>query len=342
MSDLWQYLQNIQKPIVMYGMGNGADKILSVLAQKNILVRDFFASDGFVRGHSFHGKRVLSYAEIEQKYDDFVVLLAFATSRPEVMDNIRRIASRHELYAPDVPVTGDQLFDEQFCEAHQEDFEKVRELLADERSRIVFDLVMEYKCTGNLSPLFASECDPCEPIRDILHPQYYQTVCDLGAYTGDTAQSILSVCSKIQRLYALEPDKKNFKKLCAYAETDSRITALNLGAWECEKELPFASQGNRNSGIGGNGTARFDALDNLVHEKVDYIKYDVEGSEREAILGAKEIIQRDRPEMLVSVYHRSKDLFSLPLLIHSLRPDYRFYLRRFPYIPAWDLNLYCV
>ena len=58
--DLWQYLAESDKPIVMYGMGNGADKILSVCEAKGIEIKDFFASDGFVRGHSFHGKKVLS------------------------------------------------------------------------------------------------------------------------------------------------------------------------------------------------------------------------------------------------------------------------------------------
>ena len=29
-TDLWQYLQGTDKKIVMYGMGNGADKILNV------------------------------------------------------------------------------------------------------------------------------------------------------------------------------------------------------------------------------------------------------------------------------------------------------------------------
>ena len=71
-SELWTVLQNTRLPIVMYGMGNGADKILEVLDKKEIAVSDFFASDGFVRGHSFHGKRVLSFEEIpgmeERKY----------------------------------------------------------------------------------------------------------------------------------------------------------------------------------------------------------------------------------------------------------------------------------
>ena len=75
--DIWEYLANTDKPIVMYGMGNGADKILNVCNSKNIDIKDFFASDGFVRGHSFHGKRVLSYSETKEKYGsgNFIVLL---------------------------------------------------------------------------------------------------------------------------------------------------------------------------------------------------------------------------------------------------------------------------
>ena len=63
-NDLWGYLSSTHKKIVMYGMGNGADKILAVCDTYGIEICDFFASDGFVRGHSFHGKLVLSYSDI--------------------------------------------------------------------------------------------------------------------------------------------------------------------------------------------------------------------------------------------------------------------------------------
>ena len=65
--DMWQTLASANKPIVMYGMGNGADKILAVFAKYGIEVADFFASDGFVRHQLFHGKTVMSYAEICEK-----------------------------------------------------------------------------------------------------------------------------------------------------------------------------------------------------------------------------------------------------------------------------------
>ena len=64
---LWDYLKNTDKPIVLYGMGNGADMIIEVLESLSLTFSDVFASDGFVRGHSFHGKKVLTYSEIKEK-----------------------------------------------------------------------------------------------------------------------------------------------------------------------------------------------------------------------------------------------------------------------------------
>ena len=75
--DVWQKLKSTEKPIVLYGMGNGADKILSVMDTYGVKAADFFASDGFVRGHSFHGKRVLSFTEAREKYPDMLVVISW-------------------------------------------------------------------------------------------------------------------------------------------------------------------------------------------------------------------------------------------------------------------------
>ena len=86
-----------------------------------------------------------------------------------------------------------------------------------------------------------------------------------------------------------------------------------------------------------------DSLDSLCADIIpDYVKYDVEGSEREALMGSKELIKAHAPKLLVSVYHRSEDLFALPTLVKKLNPDYKLYLRKLRYIPAWDLNLYAL
>ena len=63
-TSVWERLQREDRPIALYGMGDGADKILRVFADKGIKASTVFASDEFVRGHSFAGFRVQKLSEI--------------------------------------------------------------------------------------------------------------------------------------------------------------------------------------------------------------------------------------------------------------------------------------
>ncbi len=350
--DLWTYLKNVKKPIVMYGMGNGADKIINICSEYGIEICDFFASDGFVRGHKFHNKTVLTYGEIKEKYQDFIVLLSFASSLEEVLCNIYKIAAEQELYVPDVPVFGNTLFNYEFCEENYEKFVKVYNLLADERSREVYVDTICAKLSGKLSYFNSSECNKDEINSSIIHPSKYKTYADLGAYNGDTIREILSTAPNIAKIYALEPDRRNFRKLNEYAVNEERcsIECHNCGAWSSDKTLYFSNSGNRNASFSDvkptDGkikeieVRRLDSI--LLGRPVDYIKYDVEGAEAEAIDGSVEAITKHSPDLLISLYHRGEDLFTLPIKINEINPDYKLYLRRLPYLPAWDLNLYAI
>ena len=358
--DLWERLQSERRPIVLYGMGNGADKILDVCAEKKIPVVGVFASDGFVRGQSFRGMPVRRWDEIKATYgaENVVVLMAFASSRPEVLENAARIADEATLLAPDVPVFGEGLFDRAFAAAHRAELEATRELLGDEESRRIFDLVLRYKLSGEVRFLFEAVSDPREIAANILRPDRIRVAADLGAYTGDTVRKLASVAPNLETVYAMEPDPRNFRKLADYAacEVGFRVVPINAAAWSEETELMFDGTGNRNasalsnrSGVLSSRPARSRVvralpLDGVIgSERVDFIKYDVEGSEREALLGAREVILRDRPTLLVSVYHRVDDLFALPLFIRDRFPVYRrFFLRRSAGIPAWDLDFHAV
>ena len=89
--NVWSILKKENKPIVVYGMGSGAEKIIATLNEFGLEVSDIFASDEFVRGHSFLGYKVLKYSEVCEKYSDFNVVLAFATHLDGVLENIRKI-----------------------------------------------------------------------------------------------------------------------------------------------------------------------------------------------------------------------------------------------------------
>ena len=338
----------------MYGMGNGADKILDVMDALGIEVADFFASDGFVRGHSFHGKKVLSFSEIKQKYESFIILLAFGSSLPDVMARFYGMADEHELYAPDVPVCGGALFDADFYLEHEAQFDEVRGLLADEKSREVYDDLISYKLSGDVRYFRRADTEKDEALREILSGGY-TAYADLGAYNGDTVRETLAYYPTVRSVTAFEPSAKTFAKLTAYTDTleGVQVRAFPLCAWDKKETVILTDGAGRNTTVGGasvgktkNGakirTSECDALDSrndYAGEKL-LIKYDVEGAEREALQGSRRTILANETEMIVSLYHKSEDLFSLPLMIHELLPNHKLYLRKHPYVPAWDVNLY--
>ena len=272
------------------------------------------------------------------------------------MENIERISREAELLAPDVPVFGDTLFDGAFFEAHRAELEEARAMLSDEESRRIFDLVVEYKLSGDVRPLLEARNYPDEVISTIVRPETLGITADLGAYNGDTVRELLSFGARPKKIYAMEPDVRNFRKLSEYAAGEDRaeVIPVRAAAWSREETLIFDASGNRNASAGQNRSAVLggrpmktvelpalppDAV--LAGETVDYIKYDVEGSEGEALTGSCETIKRCAPTLMLSLYHRSEDLYEIPLRVRREFPFYEgFYLRRFGGVPAWDLNFY--
>ncbi|MDD2955618.1 MAG: FkbM family methyltransferase [Oscillospiraceae bacterium] len=352
---VWERLAREPGPVVLYGMGDGADKALDIMESRGIPCAGVFASDGFVRGQSFRGFRVQSLAQTEERWNSgFTAVMCFAVHDRPTLEQVRRLAARHPLVAPDMPVAGEDLFTPDYYRAHEEKFQAAYEMLEDESSRRVFCDVLDFKISGKTEHLFDCESPKREAYALLcLGPREHYVDC--GAYTGDTVEEFLEETGgKYGSITALEPDPKNFAKL------EKRALALGLtglrlfcrGAWDRDEELEFVGASGRNSAVAGAVGAQAGrksrpvqgcALDGILSgSPATFLKMDVEGSERRALEGARETILRQRPALLVSAYHRSRDLFDLPLYLREICPGYRFYLRRQPYIPAWEISLLAV
>ena len=83
---VWDRLKAEKRPIYLYGMGDGAVRILSAMRSYGIRAAGIFASDEFVRGHDFAGYPVRKLSELESELDDFVIVLAFAVCSPQMID----------------------------------------------------------------------------------------------------------------------------------------------------------------------------------------------------------------------------------------------------------------
>ncbi len=341
----WDFLKRTELPVFIFGMGDGALKIMAVMEERGIPVAGFFASDDFVRGHSFAEHRVHSLSEIESFLDDFVIVLAFAAGYPALVEKINEIASRHTLLAPDVPVAGDGVFTYQYCLEHAEELQKVYDLLADAQSKQVFADVINFRISGKIGYLNGCTSPKGDVFVDILKLSSIETYVDLGAYDGDT---VVEFCEQVMdsynEIYAVEPDRRNFRKLKKTIEGKKRVTAVNAAAWSCDTTLYFTDKAGRQSAVAENGKYSVDArsVDSILcGEPCTLLKMDVEGAEKQAIAGAENTIKKYAPRLMISLYHRNEDIFELPLMINGLRPDYKLYIRHQLYIPAWETNLYC-
>lgn len=339
---MWEYLKTAEKAIVLYGMGNGADKIIKVLEEKGIAFNGVFSSSGFKKNKLFHGLPLESYEELKCRLGEMIVLLCFGTHLPNVMEDIKKIAAKEELYAPDVPVVGGGLFDKAYFEEHKSDYDFVYSSLCDEKSRQTLENTVKYKISGNIDYLFGCEADTDEVYREFLSLGREETFLDLGAYNGDTALDFAARCPCYKEIIAVEPDRKTFKKLISNTQS-LNIDCRNVCISSFTGKGEFAMNGGRNSAVGQGQETDFSTVDDLLKGKpVSLIKMDVEGEERAAIKGAENTIRSFKPRMIISAYHRTEDLWEIPKEVLKIRDDYKIYMRHFPSLPAWDTVYYFV
>ena len=344
--NLWDYLKRQSKPIVIYGMGDGAIKIMNVCEEYDIKISEIFASDDHVRGNTFLGYQVKTLAQVEAEHKDFIILLAFAAFEEGLMNKIYSLAEKHELYAPDVPVFGTGLFTLEYIRDNENDFDFVYNKLADNYSKKVSTDLLNFKVSGKIDYLKDISTTRNQDYTELLPLKDGMTYMDLGAYDGDTIAEILSHSISPGKIIAFEPDPKNFRKLTNNTQDLENIELYNIGSYSEETVLSFNNKAGRNSALGSEGKhieIPVNSVDNILNgNPAHYIKMDVEGAEYETILGCQNTMVHYKPAMGIAAYHRNEDLFKLPKLVLSINPNYKLYIRHNHYIPAWESIFYAI
>ena len=340
--NVWTGLEECTQPIVLYGMGNGADKVLDAFEKRNIRAAGVMASDDFCRYQEYRGFTVKKESDFEREFGSFTVALCFGSSLQDVMQHIREVARRHALLVPNVPVVGDSLMDDAFIDRCRGEIQSAFDLLADDRSRMVFKGALDFYYTGRLEYLKAIESDKDEVFRDILrlHDERYL---DLGAYRGDTADEFLHYSDGYESITAVEPNPKNFRKLSEHSADIKNATAVNAGIADREGVMYVTKGGGRMAALNADNGIEVPVMTvDSIDCNPTYIKVDIEGMESAMLNGAIRTLKERRPKLNLAAYHRTEDLFTLILRLHEIDPDYRIFLRKHPYIPCWDLNIYAV
>ncbi len=339
-SELYGYLSSLvswsdrlrteTRPIVLYGMGDGAEKIFSVLDSRGIKISGVMASDEFLRGQTFLGNKVLSEREVTEKFGDFVAVLCFAL-RGELTELAFEFSKRHMLISPNIAVAGDEICDKEYILKNIDRFSYIYDKFADDESRKVFLSILEYNVTGDISYLF--KVKGCRLPVDSNGKAYV----DVGAYDGDTVLDFIETGFSYSKIFAFEPDLKNYKKMVINTSHIQNVFPINSAVGEKCGKMRFSNEGSMNSHL-GEGECEIDVKTiDSIDEPIGAIKIDAEGLDKEVLYGAVNTICDYHPEISVAVYHRAGDIYDLGRLLLYYYPKYKLYLRKVDYIPPWDI-----
>lgn len=156
-----------------------------------------------------------------------------------------------------------------------------------------------------------------------------------GAYDGKNIDEALNRFFT-KRVLAFEPNWAMHIDLLKKYAYRPEIEVLPYALWSDNTNLDFilSGQGSQCSAAGrlsrSDGMVKAISLDNYpLPFTPTFISMDIEGSEIEAIKGMAHTIQRHSPALAVTVYHRPDHIWEIPLLLHSLNPEYDFYLRNY-------------
>lgn len=221
--------------------------------------------------------------------------------------------------------------------SHETEFEALAKAFIDSEScQILHDILM-FRLTAD--PLFtcAYRLRDQEQYFDIpLQMSSHPIFVDGGAYCGETTQLFCQNFPDYQEVYLFEPNPASLEqaRICLQGYRDIRFYGYALG--DRRETLAFDATAANASCITEHGQTPIDVipLDDIVDGPVNFIKYDLEGYEPKALIGACQTIQSNHPTMAICVYHHAMDFIDVPRVIRESGVDYSLRLRH--YTEGWE------
>jgi FkbM family methyltransferase len=164
------------------------------------------------------------------------------------------------------------------------------------------------------------------------------TVIDAGSLIGDFAAY---AAARGAYVYAFEPVEASFTLLEKTAELNGgKISPVKKGLGNMDGEVEMfigdenpggntinTKQGDIGGGVNKKYRIHITTLDTFAGDnklkRMDFIKADIEGSERDMLLGAKTVLKEFAPKLALCTYHLPDDPKVLENLILEANPRYR-------------------
>ncbi len=222
---------------------------------------------------------------------------------------------------------------------NQERICQVYEWLEDEESKDIFEKILTFRLLDDRLEIPTLSQD-----RQYFEEEFWRAdpeavFVDCGAFQGNSFRTFQKLSENaFHRYYGIEPDDANWEVLEKMYEEESqenqaRMLLYHKAVWkdsegwklyELEGPGSFLTENKNGS---WKETITIDEM--LAGEKVTFLKMNIEGSEKEALEGARASIRRWKPTLAIAGYHRTDDFWKIPEMIKENRADYKLYLRSY-------------
>lgn len=339
---LEQLLSNLpiinDKKIFIWGTGNTAllyQQGLERLEDEGFFVEAYVDSDSQKWGKKFAGKNIISPDEVNN--DGNIVLIC--SPQPKV---VRSIFEQMESMLVDC-----FHIDELIFKLHKKDILKVFDSLSDEKSQEVYYRVIEARISGRYPDEKVYEQSQYFSIPQFLHRNVNDIFVDCGAYVGDSIEHFLWHRDGVfKKIIAFEPDKGNFsamKKRIGRLIEEWNIREENINLYNCalgnENSIKSIESYADNNGLGSKlvdavesqDVCQVVTIDETIQEPITFLKADIESYEYKMLEGAKDSIAKWKPLLAICIYHNAIDMYSIPIRLKEMVPEYKFAIRHHSY-----------
>jgi FkbM family methyltransferase len=310
--------------------------IYSAALSDSDLVAGFI--DDYFPNSEWRGRPVIKSVDIE--VDAFVIIASggntLTIKKKMDLENIKNIdyfafqkCANYEL--PEIR------FNEGFAEHYDSNtlkFKNTFDLLKDLESKDIYQKLIDFRLTQNIYYLKDFKENQSNQYFDFMHTLGLQpsNFVDIGSYQGENTLTFLKENPDYLDIVIIEPNPENFEIIANRMISLKNVYLFEGVLGSSEGNVQFAGDGTTGLIVDSGGmTVKMKKLDSICEHVsgVTLVKMDVEGGEEEILLGARGTLQRLRPILAISGYHRIQDYWRVPELVFETVDDYSLFIRHY-------------
>lgn len=314
----------------------------------------------YILGINKLGKSILKHIEVDGIIDDFTriqssrrkknilriedvpkdsIILSVSTGSPlEVKEKLDELGYTHFNYLSFFRYSQFDLaeppfildFKNNFLE-NQSKYEDVYNLLADNKSKEVFEKVLNFKMTFDFEFMkgFTNNHEEQYFDKELIGDIKNINFVDGGGYVGDTIAPIIKKFPDFKKIYCIEPSDLHINIAKRDFSHYKNIEFINCGLGNKKQNKDKKDDEIQSHCTHDYQASNINTLDNLIQEKVDFIKLDIEGAEQDTIEGARETIKKHHPILAICIYHKAEDWYKIPNMVLAIKKEYKVYIRHY-------------